>query len=59
FAAAYGHHGRVVGVLGWNAPRQVRTLRRLVAERAAWTAVTDTAALLPASVKQVHCPVRS
>ncbi|MFE4013169.1 oxidoreductase C-terminal domain-containing protein, partial [Streptomyces sp. NPDC059112] len=44
FAAAYGHHGRVVGVLGWNAPRQVRTLRRLVAERAAWTAVTDTPA---------------
>ncbi|MFD7442981.1 oxidoreductase C-terminal domain-containing protein [Streptomyces sp. NPDC059909] len=20
FAAAYGHHGRVVGVLGWNTP---------------------------------------
>ncbi|MFJ4887321.1 NAD(P)/FAD-dependent oxidoreductase [Streptomyces sp. NPDC088731] len=42
FAAAYGHHGKVVGILGWNAPRQARTLRRLVAERAAWTAVTDT-----------------
>jgi NADPH-dependent 2,4-dienoyl-CoA reductase/sulfur reductase-like enzyme len=36
FTAAYGHHGTVVGVLGWNSPREVRTLRRLVAERAPW-----------------------
>lgn len=34
FAAVYGHHGRVVGVLGWNTPRRVRTLRRLVVGRA-------------------------
>jgi NADPH-dependent 2,4-dienoyl-CoA reductase/sulfur reductase-like enzyme len=38
FAAAYGHHGTVTGVLGWNAsPREVRTLRRLVADRTPWT----------------------
>jgi len=40
FTAAYGHHGRVTGVLGWNSPRELRTLRQLVAERAPWTAVT-------------------
>ncbi|WP_211265872.1 NAD(P)/FAD-dependent oxidoreductase [Actinacidiphila oryziradicis] len=44
FTAAYGHHGRVVGVLGWNTPRQVRTLCRLVLERAPWTAFTATPA---------------
>ncbi|MFI5774364.1 NAD(P)/FAD-dependent oxidoreductase [Streptomyces sp. NPDC051658] len=42
FAAVYGHHGRVVGVLGWNTPRQLRTLRRFVVERASWTAFTAT-----------------
>ncbi|MFF1741766.1 NAD(P)/FAD-dependent oxidoreductase [Streptomyces mirabilis] len=50
FAAAYGHHGRVVGVLGWNTPRQVRTLRRLVVERASWTAFTVVPVLRPATV---------
>ncbi|MEU9207145.1 FAD/NAD(P)-binding oxidoreductase [Streptomyces sp. NPDC048415] len=50
FAAAYGHHGRVVGVLGWNTPRQVRTLRRLVVERASWKAFTITPALRPETV---------
>ena len=40
FTAAYGHHGTVVGVLGWNAPRELRALRRLAADRAPWTAVT-------------------
>jgi NADPH-dependent 2,4-dienoyl-CoA reductase/sulfur reductase-like enzyme len=34
FTAAYADHGAVVGVLGWNSPREVRQLRRLVAERA-------------------------
>ncbi|MFI9605437.1 hypothetical protein ACIHCX_37465 [Streptomyces sp. NPDC052043] len=43
-AAAYGHHGRVVGVLGWNTPRQMRTLRRLILERTPWTTVTATPA---------------
>ncbi|MFF7756167.1 NAD(P)/FAD-dependent oxidoreductase [Streptomyces sp. NPDC007971] len=50
FAAAYGHHGRVVGVLGWNAPRQARTLRRLVVDRASWAAFAATPALSPATV---------
>ncbi|WP_089103673.1 NAD(P)/FAD-dependent oxidoreductase [Streptomyces hyaluromycini] len=50
FAAAYGHRGSVVGVLGWNAPRQVRTLRRLVVDRAPWTAFAATRALSPAIV---------
>ncbi|MFJ2864161.1 NAD(P)/FAD-dependent oxidoreductase [Kitasatospora sp. NPDC087314] len=40
FTAAYGHQGVVVGVLGWNNPRELRTLRRLVVEHAPWTAVT-------------------
>ena len=46
FTAAYGHRGRVVGVLGWNSPREVRALRRLVVERAPWwnAMATGTAA---------------
>jgi NADPH-dependent 2,4-dienoyl-CoA reductase/sulfur reductase-like enzyme len=36
FVAGYGHQGRVVGVLGWNSPRQLRELRRLVADRTPW-----------------------
>jgi NADPH-dependent 2,4-dienoyl-CoA reductase/sulfur reductase-like enzyme len=48
FTAAYGRRGTVIGALGWNAPpREVRTLRRLVADRTPWTAVpsaADTAA---------------
>ncbi|PJN31019.1 FAD-dependent oxidoreductase [Streptomyces sp. CB02959] len=50
FTAAYSHHGNVVGVLGWNAPRQARTLRRLVVERASWAAFAATPALSPAIV---------
>jgi NADPH-dependent 2,4-dienoyl-CoA reductase/sulfur reductase-like enzyme len=50
FVAVYGHHGRVVGVLGWNAPRQVRTLRHLVVDCAPWTAFAATRALSPAIV---------
>ncbi|MFG1610600.1 NAD(P)/FAD-dependent oxidoreductase [Actinoplanes sp. NPDC049265] len=30
FTATYESGGRVVGVLGWNAPREVRTLRKLL-----------------------------
>jgi hypothetical protein len=30
----YTHRGRVVGVLGWNSPRELRTLRRLVVDAA-------------------------
>jgi NADPH-dependent 2,4-dienoyl-CoA reductase/sulfur reductase-like enzyme len=37
FTATYAQHGAVVGVLGWNSPREVRQLRRLVAERAMLT----------------------
>ncbi|MFI1769630.1 NAD(P)/FAD-dependent oxidoreductase [Streptomyces sp. NPDC020800] len=50
FAAAYGHHRRVVSVLGWNAPRQVRTLRRLVVDRAPWAAFAATPERSPAIV---------
>ncbi|WP_432590011.1 FAD-dependent oxidoreductase [Streptomyces sp. HD1123-B1] len=39
FVAAYGHRGRVVGVLGWNCPRELRTLRQLVVERAPWASI--------------------
>jgi 3-phenylpropionate/trans-cinnamate dioxygenase ferredoxin reductase subunit len=38
FVAGYSHQGRVVGVLGWNSPRELRTLRQLVVDAApsAW-----------------------
>jgi NADPH-dependent 2,4-dienoyl-CoA reductase/sulfur reductase-like enzyme len=41
FVAAYGYQGRVIGVLGWNSPREVRTMRRLVAERAPWPTTAE------------------
>ena len=34
FVANYSHHGTVVGVLGWNSPRELRALRQLVVDRA-------------------------
>lgn len=37
FVAAYGHQGRVVGVLGWNSPRELRILRRHVVELTPWS----------------------
>ncbi|MFK0019928.1 NAD(P)/FAD-dependent oxidoreductase [Streptomyces sp. NPDC090798] len=36
FVAAYGHHGVVVGVLGWNSPRALRSARALVVGHAPW-----------------------
>ncbi|WP_194923959.1 NAD(P)/FAD-dependent oxidoreductase [Catenulispora pinisilvae] len=36
FTAAYGHQDRVVGVLAWNSPREVRRLRSLVVEHTPW-----------------------
>jgi hypothetical protein len=36
FVAAYGEKGTVVGVLGWNCPRELRKLRQLVVDRAPW-----------------------
>jgi NADPH-dependent 2,4-dienoyl-CoA reductase/sulfur reductase-like enzyme len=36
FVAAYGERGTVVGVLGWNSPRELRKLRQLVVDRAPW-----------------------
>ncbi|GAA1932576.1 NAD(P)/FAD-dependent oxidoreductase [Streptantibioticus ferralitis] len=50
FVAAYGHDGVVAGVLGWNSPRETRTLRRLVVERTSWTAFTTAPTLSPATV---------
>jgi 3-phenylpropionate/trans-cinnamate dioxygenase ferredoxin reductase component len=40
FVVGYCHNDRMVGVLGWNMPRGVRELRRLVVERAPWKATT-------------------
>jgi NADPH-dependent 2,4-dienoyl-CoA reductase/sulfur reductase-like enzyme len=40
FVAAYGRDGTVVGVLGWNSPRQLRGYRKLVADHAAWPAAS-------------------
>lgn len=34
FVAAYGERGTVVGVLGWNCPRELRKLRQLVVDHA-------------------------
>jgi 3-phenylpropionate/trans-cinnamate dioxygenase ferredoxin reductase subunit len=36
FVAAYGERGTVVGVLGWNSPREIRKLRQLIVDRAPW-----------------------
>jgi 3-phenylpropionate/trans-cinnamate dioxygenase ferredoxin reductase component len=36
FVVGYGHQGKVVGVLGWNSPRALRRLRRLIVDRAPW-----------------------
>jgi NADPH-dependent 2,4-dienoyl-CoA reductase/sulfur reductase-like enzyme len=44
FVAGYGRRATVVGVVGWNAPRETRGLRRLVAERAPWPATAPTTA---------------
>jgi NADPH-dependent 2,4-dienoyl-CoA reductase/sulfur reductase-like enzyme len=33
FVAGYGRQGKMVGVLGWNSPREVRKLRQLVVDR--------------------------
>jgi NADPH-dependent 2,4-dienoyl-CoA reductase/sulfur reductase-like enzyme len=50
FTAAYGNHGTVTGGLGWNAPpREVRTLRRLVADHTPWTAVPSAVATAAAN----------
>jgi len=37
FAALYGWQGRVVGALGWNAPRELSQLRQHVVDKTAWT----------------------
>jgi NADPH-dependent 2,4-dienoyl-CoA reductase/sulfur reductase-like enzyme len=42
FTAAYAYNDKIVGVLGWNNPRETRRLRRLVAEQASWTAAAAT-----------------
>jgi NADPH-dependent 2,4-dienoyl-CoA reductase/sulfur reductase-like enzyme len=36
FAALYGWQGRVVGALGWNAPRELSQLRQHVVDKTAW-----------------------
>jgi hypothetical protein len=44
FTAAYGRHGTVTGVLGWNAPpRELRALRPLAVGGVPWKALTDPA----------------
>jgi len=45
FAATYGRDGVVTGVLGWNSPREVRTLRQLVVDRALWPASSTSSPL--------------
>ncbi|MGW7001618.1 NAD(P)/FAD-dependent oxidoreductase [Streptomyces sp. NPDC054933] len=42
FVAAYGRHGEVVGVLGWNSPRELRTARQLVVDHAPWPLPMNT-----------------
>jgi NADPH-dependent 2,4-dienoyl-CoA reductase/sulfur reductase-like enzyme len=36
FVALFGKHGRIVGALGFNRPRNVMQYRRLIAERGSW-----------------------
>ncbi|MDH3725366.1 MAG: FAD-dependent oxidoreductase, partial [Thermoleophilia bacterium] len=44
FAAIYGREGRLVGVLGFNKPREVMAHRRMIAERATWHDVARSTA---------------
>jgi hypothetical protein len=50
FVAAYRQQGTVAGVLGWNAPHELRQLRQLVAEHAPWTSLTTAPVLGGAAV---------
>ena len=43
FVALFGEHGRIVGALGFNRPRQVMQYRKLIAERASWEAAMELA----------------
>jgi NADPH-dependent 2,4-dienoyl-CoA reductase/sulfur reductase-like enzyme len=49
FVVGYGHQGRLVGILGWNSPRQVSRLRRLLVDRTPWP--------LPAGSVEALAPV--
>jgi 3-phenylpropionate/trans-cinnamate dioxygenase ferredoxin reductase component len=40
FTAAYSRSGTVTGVLGWNSPRELLTLRQLVIDRTPLTSIT-------------------
>jgi hypothetical protein len=51
FAAAYGRHGTVTGVLGWNSPREVRRLRQLVVDRVPWTTLTTPSPVSPLAAR--------
>jgi NADPH-dependent 2,4-dienoyl-CoA reductase/sulfur reductase-like enzyme len=51
FVAAYGQHGTVTGVLGWNSPREVRRLRQLVVDRAPWTTLTTPSPVSPLTTR--------
>ncbi|WWQ68426.1 FAD-dependent oxidoreductase [Streptomyces sp. Q6] len=43
FAAVYGRHGRITAAVTWNMPREARTLRAQVVERAPWPVEAATA----------------
>lgn len=43
FAAIYGRRGKLVGVLGFNRPRQVMQYRQLIADGASWDEAMDFA----------------
>jgi 3-phenylpropionate/trans-cinnamate dioxygenase ferredoxin reductase component len=43
FVSLFGQHGRIVGALGFNRPRQVMQYRRLISERASWEAALELA----------------
>ena len=46
FVALYGRAGRLRGVLGMNAPRQVMPFRNLLLERISWEAAQARARML-------------
>ena len=52
FVAAYGHNGTVVGVLGWNSPRELRARRQLVVDHAAWPNPTAGARVGPGTLSR-------
>ncbi len=45
FVSIFGQHGRIVGALGFNRPRQMMQYRKLISERASWQSALELASV--------------